>query len=52
MKILEGTPPSAIPVTTNKQSKLYLNMELAKHMGIQFPMDLIKESTFVKEWRH
>ena len=49
LRILEGTPPSAIPVTTNQQSRLYLNMELAKHMGIQFPMDLIKEATFVEE---
>ena len=52
LKILDGTPPSDIPITTNKQSKLYLNMELASYMGIHFPMDLIEASTFVGEGQH
>ena len=47
LKILNGTRPDAIPVTTNKQSKLYLNMKLAKAMGIVFPMALIEKAIFV-----
>jgi ABC-type uncharacterized transport system substrate-binding protein len=47
LKIINGTSPSAIPVTTNTQSKLYLNMELAKTMGIIFPMNLIEQAIFV-----
>ena len=46
-KILLGTPPSEIPVTTNKQLQVYLNMPLAKKLGIVFPMNLIEQSTFV-----
>ncbi|WP_320041665.1 ABC transporter substrate binding protein [uncultured Desulfobacter sp.] len=47
LKILNGTPPDAIPVATNKYSKLILNMKLAKRMGIVFPMELIEEAGFV-----
>jgi ABC-type uncharacterized transport system substrate-binding protein len=50
LRILGGTPPSVIPITTNKQSKLFLNMQLAKRMGVHFPMDMIAESTFVGDW--
>jgi ABC-type uncharacterized transport system substrate-binding protein len=49
LKILDGTPPSAIPMTTNQHSSLYLNMELAEKMGIHFPVELLKEAIFVGE---
>jgi hypothetical protein len=49
LKILNGTPPSAIPVATNKHSKLLLNMKLAKRMGIVFPMELIEQADFVEK---
>ncbi len=52
LKILNGTPPAEIPVTTNKESRLYLNMELAKRLGIKFPMKLIKKATFVRSLSH
>ena len=48
-KILNGTAPADIPLANNKQSKLYLNMQLAAHMGIVFPMELINQAIFVKE---
>ncbi len=51
LKILNGTLPGDIPVTTNKQSKLYLNMELAKQMGIKFPIELIVQGAFVEDQR-
>ncbi|MHC4927405.1 MAG: ABC transporter substrate-binding protein, partial [Planctomycetota bacterium] len=49
LEILAGKSPSEIPVETNRQSKLYLNMALSKKLGITFPMDLIEESLFVEE---
>jgi ABC-type uncharacterized transport system substrate-binding protein len=47
LRILEGTEPADIPVVANKESKLYLNMELAKRMKIKFPMELVEEGTFL-----
>lgn len=49
LKILDGTPPSAIPVTENKRFRLYLNMQLARQMGIRFPVEWIQQATFVEE---
>lgn len=49
MAILRGKPVSHIPVTTNKQSKTILNMALAKHLGIKFPMEILKEASFVDD---
>jgi len=48
LKILNGTPTSAIPIATNKHSKLLLNMKLAKRLGIVFPMKLVEEADFVE----
>jgi len=48
LEILAGTPPSEIPITTNKRAKVYLNMRLAKSLGIKFPMELIERATFVE----
>ncbi|WP_022665567.1 ABC transporter substrate-binding protein [Desulfospira joergensenii] len=49
LKILNGTPPSAIPLATNQHSKLYLNMELAKRLGILFPVELIQKAILIGE---
>ncbi len=52
LRILAGTSPADIPITTNKESRLYLNMELAKRLGIKFPMELIEEATFLENRPH
>lgn len=49
LKIIKGTSPDAIKVTTNTHNKLYLNMELAKALGIIFPMALVEQATFVDD---
>jgi hypothetical protein len=49
LTILEGTDPADIPIVGNKESRLYLNMELAKRLKIKFPMELIEEATFLKD---
>ena len=48
LKILDGTSPSEIPVVTNKQAKVYLNMRIAKHLRVKFPMEMIQLATFVE----
>ncbi|MDA3852417.1 MAG: ABC transporter substrate binding protein [Spirochaetaceae bacterium] len=47
MEILQGKDPGDIPVTENKRASVYLNMTLAKDLGIQFPIDLILRSHMV-----
>lgn len=37
LKILEGVSPSKIPLTRNKQGKLFFNLRLAKKLGITAP---------------
>ena len=49
LRILNGTPPSAIAMTFNQHSKLYLNMKLAKRLGIVFPIELIEKADFVEK---
>lgn len=48
LKILKGDSPADIAVTSNKESKVYLNMELAGRLGIKFPMELIEQATFLE----
>lgn len=48
LEILNGKSPSDIPVTTNKKAKVYLNMEIARKLGVTFPMELINQAEFVK----
>jgi ABC-type uncharacterized transport system substrate-binding protein len=47
LKILDGTPPSKIPVRANRHSRLYLNLTLATRLGIKFTIDDLREATFV-----
>lgn len=49
LDILAGKSPKDIPVVTNKKAKVYLNMRLAKKLGIKFPMELIERAGFVEE---
>jgi len=49
LRILDGEPLTNIPMTTNKRSKVYLNMDLARRMGVLFPMGMIKDATFLEQ---
>lgn len=49
LKILNGTPPNEIPISTNRKAKITLNMSLAKELGIKFPMEMIEKATFIEE---
>jgi len=44
MRILNGTPPSEIPIVMNQQATIHLNMPLARRLGIHFPVDLIEKA--------
>ena len=46
LNILSGTSPADIPIATNKQAKIFLNMKLARILGIKFPIDLLERATF------
>ena len=52
LKILAGTSPADIPVTTNQQSRLHVNMKLANRLGIKFPVELLKKATIFNEQNH
>ena len=49
LKILQGASPDDIPITVNKKFRVYLNMVLAKKLGIKFPMNLIEQATFTEQ---
>jgi hypothetical protein len=36
LKILDGTPPSSIPIVTNERARLAINMKVARRLGIVF----------------
>jgi len=49
LQILAGTSPSDIPITTNEKATVFLNMKLAKTLGIKFPLELIERATFTTQ---
>jgi ABC-type uncharacterized transport system substrate-binding protein len=48
LEILNGKSPSDIPIVRNKKAKVYLNMEIARKLGVTFPMELINQAEFTK----
>jgi ABC-type uncharacterized transport system substrate-binding protein len=42
--ILRGTAPNAIPMTSNKQAKIYINPKLAAKVGVVFKPELVKNA--------
>ncbi len=48
LEILNGTPPEDIPLATNKVARVYLNMSLARKLGIKFPIELIEHAILLK----
>ncbi|MBU2515324.1 hypothetical protein KJ966_28745 [bacterium] len=47
LEILDGKSPMDIPIVRNKKAIIYLNMKLAKKLGIIFPMDLIDNAQLI-----
>jgi len=48
LEILNGRKPSDIPLVTNKTAKIFLNMKMAKKLGIVFPIELVNQAEFVE----
>ncbi len=49
VKILEGTSPKDIPVVRNKRGKLYVNLPIAKTLGVRFKLKTLKMAEIIKE---
>ncbi len=49
LAILKGRAPADIPMATNRKARVYLNMSMAKRLGIRFPIELIDRADFVGE---
>jgi hypothetical protein len=49
LKILDGTPPSSIPVVSNVQADIIINQKIAKRLGIKVPQSFLKIATRVIE---
>lgn len=49
MNILEGKSPKDLPIVSNKKGQLYVNMAIAKKLGIQFPLEMLKAAKVIKE---
>ncbi len=48
LEILQGKDISKIKLTKNKKAKVYINVSLAKKLGIVFPFELIDNAVIVK----
>jgi ABC-type uncharacterized transport system substrate-binding protein len=48
LRILDGEKPSDIAITKNKESLLYINMDIARRLGIKFPIELLEQATLIK----
>ena len=49
MQILGGASPSDIPVVTNKEGKLYVNLKIARAIGIEIPYEILGSASAVIE---
>lgn len=47
LEILDGKSPEEMPLVKNRKAKVYLNMKLAKKLGVIFPMDLIESAEII-----
>ncbi len=52
LEILNGKSPADIPITRNSQGKVYLNLNIARKLGIKFPIDLLDTSHLITPKNH
>jgi hypothetical protein len=48
LKILDGTKPTDIPITQNKEGKLFINMKIANKLGVMFSKALLKTAEIIR----
>lgn len=49
LRIIDGTPPSSIPITMNKMGRLVINSKIAQRLGIEFPYEMLESAYKVIE---
>ncbi len=49
MQILGGKPPTAIPISENKEGKLFANMIIANKLGVTFAIEILQTATLIKK---
>ena len=49
INILEGKSPKDFPIITNKKGQIYINLAIAKKLGIQFPLETLKTAKVIKD---
>jgi ABC-type uncharacterized transport system substrate-binding protein len=49
MNILEGKPLKDFPIVSNKKGQMYVNLAIAKKLGVQFPLETLKAAKVIKE---
>ena len=48
LQIIDGTPPSAIPMAKNQRFELILNLKVADRLGIVFSTNMLKNARIIK----
>jgi hypothetical protein len=48
MNILDGVAPNSIPITRNRQGKLFINLKIAEKLGITFKPYLLKVGDIIR----
>lgn len=48
LKIIKGETPKEIGVVQNKRGQLYINLGIAKKLGVEIPMELIEQAKIIK----
>lgn len=48
LQILDGVAPSSIPITRNRQGKLFINLKIADKLGITFKPYLLKVADIIR----
>ncbi len=51
LKILDGTPPSSIPITRNREGNLVLNLGIASRMGVTFDPALTRHAQLIHPYK-
>jgi ABC-type uncharacterized transport system substrate-binding protein len=49
IRILEGESPEEVGVTQNKRGELYVNLPIARALGADIPLAVLKRATVIKE---
>lgn len=49
LKILQGTSPKSIPLSTNKEFSMIINFKLAQKAGIVLPLSILKQARVINQ---